>query len=78
MESVIRMGVRAIVMKPFIASDIQTVIEEHLALADRKPVADSPKEIPLTETNSFVRSSKRMRELEAQAAAGSAGGHPRS
>ena len=67
-ESVIRMGVRAIVMKPFIASDIQAVIEEHLALADRRPVADSPKEIPLTETNSFVRSSKRMRELEAQAA----------
>lgn len=67
-ESVIRMGVRAIVMKPFIATDIQAVIEEHLALADRKPVADSPKEIPLTETNSFVRSSKRMRELEAQAA----------
>jgi len=67
-ESVIRMGVRAIVMKPFIASDIQAVIEEHLALADRKPITDSPKEIPLTETNSFVRSSKRMRELEAQAA----------
>ncbi len=68
MESVIRMGVRAIVMKPFIAADVQSVIEEHLALADPKPVADSPKEIPLTETNSFVRSSKRMRELEAQAA----------
>ncbi len=68
MESVIRVGVRAIVMKPFIAADIQAVIEEHLALADRKPVTDSPKEIPLTESNSFVRSSKRMRELEAQAA----------
>ncbi len=67
-ESVIRMGVRAIVMKPFIADDIEVVIEEQLALTDRKPVADSPKEIPLTETNSFVRSSKRMREIEAQAA----------
>ena len=67
-ESVIRVGVRAIVMKPFIAADVQSVIEEHLALTDTKPVADSPKETPLTENNSFVRSSKRMRELEAQAA----------
>ena len=68
LERVVRSGVRAIVMKPFIASDIQAAIEEHLALADRKPATDAPKEIQLTETNSFVRSSKRMRELEAQAA----------
>ena len=68
LERVVRSGVRAIVMKPFIASDIEAAIEEHLALADRKPSPDAPKEIQLTENNSFVRSSKRMRELEAQAA----------
>ncbi len=32
------------------------------------PAADALKEIPLNETHSFVRSSKRMRDLEAQAA----------
>ena len=67
LEAVIRLGVRGIVMKPFTGADIEAAVEEQLALTDRKPVADSPKEIPLTENNSFVRSSKRMRELEAQA-----------
>ena len=67
LEIVIRLGVRGIVMKPFIGSDIEAAIEEQLALSDPKPAAEAPKEIPLTETNSFVRSSKRMRELEAQA-----------
>ena len=68
LENVIRMGVRAIMMKPFVAAEVEALIEEHLALADRKPATDAPKEIQLTENNSFVRSSKRMRELEAQAA----------
>ena len=68
LERIVRSGVRAIVMKPFIADDIESAIEEHLALTDRKPAVDAPKEIQLTENNSFVRSSKRMRELEAQAA----------
>ncbi len=67
LEAVIRLGVRGIVMKPFLGSDVEAAIEEHLALLDRRPVADDPKEIQLTETYSFVRSSKRMRELEAQA-----------
>ncbi len=67
LEVVIRLGVRGIIMKPFIGSDVAAAIEEQLALADPKPTTDVPKEIPLTENNSFVRSSKRMRELEAQA-----------
>src|SRR6202022_213284 len=71
LEMVIRLGVRAIVMKPFIGSDVQQAIEEHLATAmaerDKKIAADSIREIPLNETHSFVRSSKRMRDLEAQA-----------
>ena len=69
LEMVIRLGVRAIVMKPFVGSDIEQAIEEHLASAEKKiPAADALREIPLNETHSFVRSSKRMRDLEAQAA----------
>ncbi len=69
LEMVIRLGVRAIVMKPFVGSDIEQAIEEHLVGSEKSnhPV-DSPREIPLNETHSFVRSSKRMRELESQAA----------
>ncbi len=69
LEMVIRLGVRAIVMKPFIGSDIEQAIEEHLATSEKKvSAADTPREIPLNESHSFVRSSKRMRDLEAQAA----------
>ena len=69
LERVIRLGVRAIVMKPFVGSDVEQAIEEHLASSEKKTsAADAPREIPLNETHSFVRSSKRMRDLEAQAA----------
>ena len=69
LEMVIRLGVRAIVMKPFMDSDIEQAIEEHLASSEKKiPASDALREIPLNETHSFVRSSKRMRDLEAQAA----------
>lgn len=69
LEMVIRLGVRAIVMKPFVDSDVEQAIEEHLAAVEKKvPAADALKEIPLNESHSFVRSSKRMRELESQAA----------
>jgi two-component system response regulator AtoC len=72
LEMVIRLGVRAIVMKPFLGSDVQQAIEEHLSNAnadkDKKTTSETMREIPLNETHSFVRSSKRMRDLEAQAA----------
>src|SRR5215472_3948864 len=68
LEMVIRLGVRAIVMKPFVGSDIEQAIEEHLAGGEKNVPIESPREIPLNETHSFVRSSKRMRELESQAA----------
>jgi DNA-binding NtrC family response regulator len=68
LEMTIRLGVRAIVMKPFVGTDIEEAIEEHLVSPDSKTqVPDSPREIPLNETHSFVRSSKRMRDLESQA-----------
>ena len=66
LEMVIRLGVRAIVMKPFVGSDVEQAIEEHLAAKEAK-ATESPREIPLNETHSFVRSSKRMRDLEGQA-----------
>lgn len=69
LEKVIRLGVRAIVMKPFVGTDVEEAIEEHLVSPDRtNAAADAPREVPLNETHSFVRSSKRMRELESQAA----------
>ena len=69
LEMVIRLGVRAIVMKPFVGSDVEQTIEEHLASAEKNvPASDALREIPLNEAHSFVRSSKRMRDLEAQAA----------
>jgi two-component system, NtrC family, response regulator AtoC len=69
LEMVIRLGVRAIVMKPFVGSDIEQAIEEHLASVEKKvPASEALKEIPLNESHSFVRSSKRMRDLESQAA----------
>jgi two-component system, NtrC family, response regulator AtoC len=69
LEVVIRLGVRAIVMKPFVGSDVEQAIEEHLESLEKKVSAgDTPREIPLNESHSFVRSSKRMRDLEAQAA----------
>ena len=67
LEAVIRLGVRGIIMKPFIGSDVEAAVEGQLALTDRRPITNAPKEVPLTETHSFVRSSKRMRELEQQA-----------
>ena len=69
LEMVIRLGVRGIVMKPFVGSDVEQAIEEQLAAAEKNvPAADALREIPLNESHSFVRSSKRMRDLEAQAA----------
>jgi DNA-binding NtrC family response regulator len=68
-EMVIRLGVRAIVMKPFTGSDVEQAIHEHLVSTEKKVDAgDALREVPLNETHSFVRSSKRMRDLESQAA----------
>lgn len=68
-EIVIRLGVRAIVMKPFTGDDVERAIEEHLTATEKKVAAtEALREVPLNESHSFVRSSKRMRDLEAQAA----------
>src|SRR5215469_6134151 len=64
---VTRIGARGIVLKPFLDGNLENAIEEHLAQAQNAIPAE-PQEIPLDETHSFVRSSKRMCELQAQAA----------
>jgi transcriptional regulator with PAS, ATPase and Fis domain len=66
-EVVTRIGARGIVLKPFLDGNLENAIDEHLAEA-RKAIPAEPQEIPLDETHSFVRSSKRMCELQAQAA----------
>lgn len=66
-EVVTRVGARGIVLKPFIDGNLESAIEEHLAAA-QKVIPAEPLEIPLDESHSFVRSSKRMCELQAQAA----------
>jgi DNA-binding NtrC family response regulator len=66
-EVVTRIGARGIVLKPFMDGNLENAIEEHLVQA-QKAIPAEPQEIPLDETHSFVRSSKRMCELQAQAA----------
>jgi DNA-binding NtrC family response regulator len=66
-EVVTRIGARGIVLKPFLDGNLEDAIEEHLAHA-RRVIPAEPQEIPLDESHSFVRSSKRMCELQAQAA----------
>jgi two-component system, NtrC family, response regulator AtoC len=67
LEVVTRIGARGIVLKPFLDGNLETAIQEHLSAAQRVIPAE-PQEIPLDESRSFVRSSKRMCELQAQAA----------
>jgi DNA-binding NtrC family response regulator len=66
-EVVTRIGARGIVLKPFMDGNLENAIDEHLAEA-QKAIPAEPQEIPLDETHSFVRSSKRMCELQAQSA----------
>jgi len=67
LEVVTRIGARGIVLKPFIDGNLESAIQDHLSAAQRIIPAE-PQEIPLDENHSFVRSSKRMCELQAQAA----------
>lgn len=66
--TVTRLGARDIVLKPFLGSDLEIAIDEHLAGVAHRKLEEIPTEIPLNETHSFVRASKRMRDIEAQAA----------
>jgi DNA-binding NtrC family response regulator len=61
-----RLGAVDVILKPFRESDIELAVERCLKKADRQPASDDIEEIPLNENTSFVRSCKRMREIESQ------------
>ena len=54
-----------VVLKPFVDDTLEVAIAKHLLVPSQDAV--EPKEIALENGNCFVRSSKRMREIEAQA-----------
>ncbi len=61
-----RMGATDIILKPFTKSDIDLSVDQCLKLSDEQAAAGDVTEIPLNENTSFVRSSKKMREIESQ------------
>jgi two-component system, NtrC family, response regulator AtoC len=63
-----RMGANGMILKPFRKGDIDTAVEDYLNLSSLQPVAHDIQGIALDENTSFVRSSKRMREIESQCA----------
>lgn len=60
-----RDGAAGVVLKPFVDDSLEVAIAKHLLV--HKEEVGEPKEICLEGGHSFVRSSKRMREIEAQA-----------
>ena len=60
-----RNGVSGVVLKPFVDDSLEVAIAKQLLV--QKEETDEPREIQLDGGHSFVRSSKRMREVEAQA-----------
>ena len=61
-----RLGAVDVILKPFTESDIDLAVQRCLKKPNKQPAADDIDEIPLDENTSFVRCSKRMREIEAQ------------
>src|SRR6185503_16115769 len=60
-----RLGASGVVLKPFVDDALEVAIAKHLLAPAQDGV--EPKEIALENGQFFVRSSKRMREIEAQA-----------
>jgi two-component system response regulator AtoC len=60
-----RLGAAGVVLKPFVDDSLEVAIAKHLQV-DKEEISE-PKEIKLDGGHSFVRSSKRMRAVEAQA-----------
>ena len=66
LASVTRMGSIDVVLEPINKRDIDLAILQGLKAAEKPSNSDSFSEIPLNEDTSFVRSSKRMLEIESQ------------
>jgi two-component system response regulator AtoC len=65
-ETFAALGVSSVVLKPFGTNDLQRVFDKFLAPLEEQAL-DLP-EIHLDQGHSFIRSSKKMRQLESQAA----------
>jgi DNA-binding NtrC family response regulator len=61
-----RLGAVDVILKPFSGRDIDLAVQRCLKRPGAQPAGDDTEEIPLSENISFVRSSKRMREIESQ------------
>ncbi|HEU5350177.1 MAG TPA: sigma-54 dependent transcriptional regulator [Terracidiphilus sp.] len=61
-----RLGASEILLKPFRKSDLESVVSQCLEALPKKEASEETKEIPLNETTSFVRCSRRMQEIESQ------------
>ena len=61
-----QMGAASVILKPFRKADIDLAVEKCLKTVDRPASEPDIEEIPLNENTSFVRSCKRMREIESQ------------
>ena len=61
-----RFDVVDMILKPFRKSDINLAVQRCLEKPGTQPAGEDTNEIPLNENISFVRCSKRMREIEAQ------------
>jgi DNA-binding NtrC family response regulator len=61
-----RMGAVDVILKPFRETDIDHAVQRCLKKPEKQPAGDDNEEIVLNENISFVRSSKRMREIESQ------------
>lgn len=61
-----RLGAVDVVLKPFKESEIALAVERCLKKSDGQTAGDDSDEIPLDENTSFVRCSRRMREIESQ------------
>jgi DNA-binding NtrC family response regulator len=61
-----RMGASDVILKPFRKSDIDIAVQHCLKTVEKPLVDEEADEVPLDENTSFVRASKRMREIESQ------------
>lgn len=60
------MGAADVILKPFRKSDIDSAVEQCFTKSGKHSADTDVEEIPLNENTSFVRSCKRMREIESQ------------
>jgi DNA-binding NtrC family response regulator len=61
-----RLGAVDVILKPFGERDIELAVQRSLRKPDAQAGGEEVEEIPLDENTSFVRSCKRMREIESQ------------